>query len=137
MDYHCALDSGFVRAPDATERWAKYISGKLSDPEFYVLVADAGESLAGYVVAVVAEYPPIITIKNYGCLQEIAVREQHRRSGVGRRLFEAAEAWLLSRGVAQIEVKVDVANPVSRAFWDAAGFAPHTETLIKKFPASG
>ena len=29
MDYHCALDSGFVRAPGASAKWADYISSKL------------------------------------------------------------------------------------------------------------
>jgi GNAT superfamily N-acetyltransferase len=137
MDYHSALDPSFVRAPDATTRWADYIAAKLSDPAFQVLVADGGDSLAGYVVATVMEYAPITTIRNYGFVTDIAVREAHRRGGVGRQLFEAAERWLLSRGVSQIEVKVDVLNPVSRAFWNAAGFTPHTETLIKKYPGSG
>ena len=98
-------------------------------------MADVGESLAGYAVATVIEYPPIITIDKYGFLQDIAVSAQFRRHGIGRQLFRAAEQWLLARGVPQIEVKVDVLNSVSRAFWDAAGFSRHTETLIKKFPA--
>ena len=133
MDYHSALDSGFVRAPDASAKWAEYITSKLVDPTFHVLVADTGEALAGYVVAIVVDYPPIITIKNYGFLQEIAVREPHRRSGVGAQLYEAAEAWLRAQGVSQIEVKVDVVNSAARVFWDSAGFLPHTETLIKRF----
>jgi GNAT superfamily N-acetyltransferase len=133
MDYHSALDSKFVRAADAPIRWAEYITNKLNDPAFSVLVADAGDQLAGYVVATIADYPPISTIKSYGFLQEIAVREECRRAGIGQQLYEAAEVWLRERGVSQIEVKVDVANPVAREFWGAAGFVPHTETLIKRF----
>ena len=137
MDYHCALDSGFVRASDAAARWADYISTKFRDPEFCVLVADAGKSLAGYVVATVVAYPPIITIDKYGFVQDMAVSESYRRRGTGQLLFEAAKRWLLLQGVPQIEVKVDVLNHVSRAFWGAAGFSPHTETLIKKYSGVG
>ena len=132
MDYHCALDSGFVRAPDASARWAEYISGKLIDPAFRVLVAETDECIAGYVVAAVVDYPPIITIENYGFLQEIAVRDSYRNAGVGKQLYKAAEAWLRDQGICQIEVKVDVVNSVARGFWDSAGFLPHTETLIKR-----
>jgi hypothetical protein len=38
--------------------------------------------------------------------------------------------------VGQIELKVDVRNEVSRSFWLATGFAPHTETLIKRWPSN-
>lgn len=133
MDYHSALDFRFVRAAGASTRWAQYITNKLSDPAFHVLVADAGDRLAGYVVATVVEYPPITTIKSYGFLQEIAVREQYRHAGFGQQLYEAAEAWLRQQGVSQVEVKVDVVNSVAREFWESAGFARHTEILIKRF----
>ena len=88
-------------------------------------------------MVILLEYPPITTISHYGFITDIAVGKPYRRGGIGRRLFEAAEHWLLSHGVPQIEVKVDGRNTVSRAFWSAAGFQPHTQTLIKKYPESG
>ncbi len=136
MDFHTALDSGFVRAVDAADRWAAYITERIEDCCFAVLVAEIDGEVVGYVVATEIQYPPITTIRSYGFLQEIAVTEKHRKRGIGRRLFEAAEQWLLDRGVSRIEVKVDVLNPDSRAFWESAGFAPHTETLIKHCPVT-
>lgn len=133
MDFHTALDQDYVRSPEAVDNWTSYITGKISDEKFHVLVAvDQGE-LAGHLVATFRDYPPVFTIKNYGFIQEIAVNEKYRRQGVARQLYAAAEKWLRAAGVSRIKANVDSDNEASGAFWRAAGFEPHTETLIKKF----
>jgi GNAT superfamily N-acetyltransferase len=137
MDYHAALDADFERAPGAADRWSQYIEGKLSDSEYAVLIAEVEERPVGYLVAAIREYPPISTVEHFGFIQDMAVTGASRRQGVGRALYDAAEQWILGRGVRQIELKVDVRNEVSRSFWFASGFAPHAETLIKRWPAEG
>lgn len=140
MDYHSALDPDYVRAPGATKRWAEYIGVRLGDDAYHVLVAGDGAALAGYVVATVMDYPPVFTIGKYGFIQEIAVAAPYRRSGIARRLLRAAEDWLLAAGLERVQVTIDVANAASMALFRSAGFAPHTERLIKKLntdPGSG
>lgn len=133
MDFHSSLDADFVRSKGASARWTDYITGKLDDDTYRILVAHDGDTIAGYVVAIVQEYPPIRTIEKFGFVQEIAVADRFRRQGIARRLFEAAEEWLLSTGVPHIEVRIDVANEASQRLFRGEGFTPHTETLIKKF----
>jgi ribosomal protein S18 acetylase RimI-like enzyme len=133
MDFHTALDAGFVRSANASENWTAYIKTKLTDNDVRILVAEMEESLVGYVVATVNEYPPIITLTRYGFISDIAVTAEHRQQGIAHQLFETAENWLLSVGVSRIELKVDVLNDVSRSFWEKEGFKRHTETLIKKY----
>jgi ribosomal protein S18 acetylase RimI-like enzyme len=135
MDYHAALDAHFERSPGAADRWSEYVAGKLSDPDYAVLIAQVEELPVGYVIAAIREYPPISTVQRFGFVQDLAVTGASRRQGVGRALYDAAEQWILGRGVRQIELKVDVRNGVSRRFWFASGFAPHAETLIKRWPA--
>jgi ribosomal protein S18 acetylase RimI-like enzyme len=133
MDFHTALEPDYVRSDGAERRWAEYITAKLGDDAFRVLVATEGPELAGYAVAVVRQYPPIWTIDRFGFIQEIAVAGRHRRRGIGRRLLRAAEEWLLAAGVRRITVNVDVVNAASQALFRSAGFEPHAETLIRKY----
>ncbi len=133
MDFHSALDPDFIRSKGATTRWADYITSKLNDKKFLILVAKENQIFAGYIVAIVQEYPPIRTIEKFGYIQEIAVAARFRRRGVARLLFQAAEEWLLSAGVPQIEVKIDIANNPSQSLFKSEGFVRRTETLIKKY----
>ena len=133
MDFHTALDPDFARSGNAKANWSDYITSKLGDETYRVLVATDGQVLAGYIVAIVQEYPPIRTIEKFGFIQEIAVARQFRRKGIARQLFESAEVWLIAKGVPQVEVKIDIANEASQALFGSEGFVRHTETLIKKF----
>jgi len=132
MDFHSALDQDYVRSPDAVEKWTAYISEKIADEKFQIIVAVDQGNLVGHLVATIRDYPPVFTIKNFGFIQEIAVNENYRRQGVARRLYAAAEEWLRSVGVSRIQTNVDSLNQASRSFWKVVGFEPHTETLIKK-----
>ena len=133
MDFHSDLDSSFVRSDDAANNWANYITSKLLENDIRIFVAESENTLVGYVVASIHEYPPIITLRRYGFITDIAVTALHRRKGIAHKLFQTAEQWLLSEGVPRIELKVDVVNDVSGAFWKNEGFALHTQTLIKKY----
>ncbi len=137
MEFHSALDPDHVPSPDAVGNWTAYVTAKLTDENYCIIVAVDQDHLAGHLVAALKEYPPVFTIKKYGFVQEIAVNHRNRRQGVGRRLYDAAEEWLLSAGVSRIQINVDTDNESSRAFWNAVGFGPHTETLIKKFGSTG
>lgn len=135
IDYHAKLENGLQRSDGAAAAWAEYIGTIIVDDRWFVFVAEADGVLVGYVAATVADYPPIFTVARYGFVQEIAVTAAHRRTGVARGLYEAAEGWLRGKGVDHIQVKVDVGNAPSRAFWASAGFGALTETLVKKLDA--
>lgn len=46
-----------------------------------------------------------------------------RRSGAGRALVAAAEAWALERGLARVRVRSNVVRAESHAFYPALGYA--------------
>ena len=124
MDFHVDLDPGYEMLEDAAERWAGYISPKFDDEDWCVRVALDGSEVVGYAVATIQEYPPVFVITRHGFLQEIAVAESHRKRGVGRKLVETAEAWLRSRGMPEVTVRIDERNPASKALFRSAGFEP-------------
>ena len=52
----------------------------------------------------------------------LGVRTTHRGRGIGRRLFEATEAWARARKARRLELRVDVANPPALALYRGQGF---------------
>ena len=98
-----------------------------------VFVADCDSELVAYAGAVIRDYPPVFTLKKFGCIEEIAVSLGHRRKGIAGQLFEAAEEWLLSRNVDRIEVSIDCANDASLGFFRDHGFQDHVVRLIREY----
>jgi GNAT superfamily N-acetyltransferase len=61
-------------------------------------------------------------------VQVLRVRPDQRRSGVGRRLLQAAESWVAATGGGQMEVELAPGRSLTRAFYELLGYgsdAPH------------
>lgn len=132
MDYHVPFDPAYARSADAVENWVKYVKSRLNEDSCQLFVAETGGRLVGYVGAAVKEYPPVFEVLKYGFIEEIAVTHEFRRKGIGGQLAGAAEKWLRSTGVEDINVKIDVANEASLALFQGRGFQARTQTLTRK-----
>jgi GNAT superfamily N-acetyltransferase len=130
MDFHKELDLIFSRSADGHERFADFVTGHISSETSNVFVADAGKDIVGYCVAIVEKYPPVIEIKEYGLVQDLAVEEKHRRSGIGKRLLEEARSWFSEKGVHRLEARVAKSNRSATDFWAKMGFVPYLETVF-------
>jgi len=101
-----------------------YIDGVAELPTFVALVDDGRE--VGF-----------LALKQHGDraaeIWVMAVRPDHHRCGVGRRLVETAERFLMGRSVEYLQVKTlgpshpDEGYARTRAFYDAMGFVPLEE----------
>ena len=78
------------------------------------LVAEEGERIAGYVVALEAA--------DEGEILNLAVAPAGRRRGLGRALVEAMLDALRSRGVGQVYLEVRESNATARALYASRGF---------------
>ena len=133
MEYHRRLDPDYELEEGALDRWVEYVTSKFDDESAQLFVADCDGELVAYAGAVIRDYPPVYTLKNFGCIEEIAVSRNHRRKGIACQLFEAAEDWLLSKNVERIEVSIDSANDASQGFFRDHGFQDHVVRLIRKY----
>jgi ribosomal protein S18 acetylase RimI-like enzyme len=57
-----------------------------------------------------------------GSFYRLAVRPDHRRRGLGRRLVREGEKRLRERGAARLDAIVAADEPVATAFWEALGY---------------
>ena len=88
-----------------------------------VLVADRGDgSLAGFVVIGARTYAEACVTSPVAYLEGWYVDPDVRRSGVGRALVEAAEAWALQNGYSEMASDTELDNEVSAQAHSALGY---------------
>ena len=72
-----------------------------------------------------------------GWVYYLAVSPDRQRSGLGRRIMDAAENWLRERGTPKIQLMVRTSNTATLDFYSTLGFERQdTVTLGKFFDAS-
>jgi ribosomal protein S18 acetylase RimI-like enzyme len=134
MDFHATRDPIFTRKPDGEKAWETFMRENMAKDKACVFVAERENRLVGYCLALVSNYPPVLSAPTYGELMDLMVHEEYRRRGVGERLFHAAMAWYSQQGIHRIEVRVAVTNEISTGFWRKMGFKPYLETLALNSP---
>jgi ribosomal protein S18 acetylase RimI-like enzyme len=85
-----------------------------SDSPAALLVAERGDQIVGALIAGWDGWR--------GNLYRLAVREGHRRQGIGIALTRAGEGYLRSRGARRITALVAFEDEDAGAFWDSAGY---------------
>nr|WP_205861291.1 ribosomal protein S18-alanine N-acetyltransferase [Planosporangium flavigriseum] len=99
------------------ERWtAAMFWNELASGHHYLVATDGGQ-IAGY--AGLAVNPP-----DEGWVQNIAVRREAQRRGVGRALLEALLAAARERGVSRTLLEVAVDNVAAQKLYADYGFEP-------------
>ena len=88
----------------------------LTSPKASVLVAEAGEQVAGYALVMFRDRSPVAR------LYSIIVAAEFAGRGLGRRLLAAAEDAALARGCALMRLEVDERNEWATGVYRRAGY---------------
>jgi len=67
-----------------------------------------------------------------GWVYYLAVTVTERGTGLGRRLMQAAEAWLVQRGAVKLQLMVRETNTAVIGFYDRLGFADADVRVLAK-----
>jgi len=67
-----------------------------------------------------------------GWVYYLAVAETQRGTGLGRRLMQAAEAWLVERGAVKLQLMVRETNSAVMGFYDRLGYADADVRVLAK-----
>lgn len=102
--------AAFVATHLSPQRFSDY----LAEPDRIVLVACAGDRIAGYTMAVREDD----TVE----LSKMYVLAEHHRSGAAAGLMDAAIAWARDRGAATIWLGVNERNERAQRFYRKSGF---------------
>jgi GNAT superfamily N-acetyltransferase len=112
------------------EGYMGWLSRRLDEPRMLIYVArDRGE-VVGMILVTIQKEVPIYTYDEYALVQDIAVKESHRRRGIAQRLLAEAGTWTKKQGLTQLRLMVAEMNPGARAAFEAAGFVPTYREMI-------
>jgi ribosomal protein S18 acetylase RimI-like enzyme len=84
-----------------------------------LLVAERGDEIVGALIAGWDGWR--------GNMYRLAVREGHRRQGIGIALTRAGEEYLRSRGIRRVTALVAFDDETAGAFWESAGYPQDRE----------
>ncbi|MFQ6040665.1 MAG: GNAT family N-acetyltransferase [Candidatus Poribacteria bacterium] len=121
------------REPDGPARTREYISGIIASRNATLFVAEHDGQIIGLVHATLLKSPdiPIIAPRRYAVIENLAVTERFRRSGVGRSLVERVHQWVLDKGITQVELNVWEFNKGAIAFYEQLGYTTVSRKMWK------
>lgn len=104
---------------------AREIDEILADPvrNAVLVAASASGELLGFVEVALRDWAEGCTTRPVGYIEAWYVEPDHRRSGLGRRLMDAAERWVSARGCREMGSDAELQNEVSHAAHRALGYA--------------
>jgi len=121
------------RRPGIREGYTGWLSRRLGEPRMLNFVARDPAlkgAVVGAVLATIEKEIPIYTYAEYAFIQDMAVRESHRRRGIAQELLAHVAAWARSFDLNQVRLMVAHQNPAGRAAFIKAGFRPTYEEMV-------
>jgi len=94
----------------------------LSTESSTVLAARDGEAMVGTIM--------VGFDGHRGWVYYLAVDPKARRTGLGRALISAAEAWLVARGCPKVQLMVRQDNAEALGFYEALGLTPQPVVVL-------
>ena len=131
MNFHIERNEIYALDYDAENIYRKFFLANLEDSEKKFIVFESDRGIEGFLSAEITDIPPIYLHSRIGVINELAVEDASRRSGVGEKLLTHAEEWFKSNDIWRIECQVSVANEVSQSFWEKQGFMPYNKLCVK------
>ena len=101
---------------------ARFFSGDLKEPLAVLMAFDASGAPAGMAELSIRNYAEDCVTDRVGYLEGWYVEPHARRTGVGRALAAAAEAWARAQGCTEFASDALIDNDVSAAAHLALGF---------------
>ena len=118
-----ALPERFKRS-GGPPRKREHIVTAIRSADIGLFVAEKEGHLVGLVHVVIRDAPniPILVPRRYAVVENLAVREGHRRAGIGLALMERAEKWAQTKGATSIELNVYAFNQAAQRFYRELGY---------------
>lgn len=90
----------------------------------HLRVAEFEMEILGYCSARIQTSPsiPILEPRRFIYVDEVVVRQQSRKSGVGRALIDDLKAFARQQGISDVELDVGRFNSEAKAFFQAQSF---------------
>ncbi|MFN2240701.1 MAG: GNAT family N-acetyltransferase [Anaerolineae bacterium] len=120
--------------PHGPPRDREYLLELLADESYGVFVAEAAGEVVGFVQVNIGETPPfaILVPRRVAAVENLAVREEFRRMGIGQALMSRAHQWAEELGASEIELTVYEFNHAAASFYHSLGYVPSSRRMSKR-----
>jgi aminoglycoside 6'-N-acetyltransferase I len=112
--------------PDTDDEHASsitaFFAGELFEPLAVLIARDNNEQALGFIELNIRNYAEDCWSNNVGYVEGWYVETHARLQGVGRALFEAAEAWARAQGCTEMASDTWLENDISRLAHLALGY---------------
>jgi len=114
------------RKPDGPARTRDFLSAILADQNAAIFVAEIQGRIIGLVHAYIRSIPeiPIRIPCRAGEIDNIVVKQEYRRHGVGKALMKIAHQWAGQMKLDRLELSVWDFNEEAQDFYRALGYEP-------------
>jgi ribosomal protein S18 acetylase RimI-like enzyme len=121
------------REPDGPPRPREYLLALIADPQAALFVAQVDGQLGGFVSALLRQAPPypILVPRRFAVVDDLVVRADLRRMGLGRALMAQVERWARANGATAVELNVYAFNQGAIDFYEALGYQAVSHKLSK------
>ena len=128
---HQQLDPAkYTFRSDPGDMYRDWLVTQAKNPRAVFLVADSGETLAGFLVATVVEEIPIYRVEEVGFIHDVWVEEDYRHEGIARQLVTVCIERFRAIGVPQVRCDTAWQNPAARDLFTRCGFRPSVVEMI-------
>ena len=118
-----AAEPWLFRMPDERRLDAAEFDEVIHCDNCFLAVADQGGAVVGFIDASRHDPTDAGDVRQPWCgVDNVAVRSDRRRQGVGQELMQAAEAWAQQHGLATMRLNVYSFNAGAHAFYEQLGY---------------
>ena len=123
--YHSELSDEFALAWDGKRRWSKYLHKKFSEISTKLIVAEEGDRIVGFLLAMLSPNYPIFKERKIGLISDVYVLEARRGKGITKKMLDVAIKWFKKNKVRSVHLTAAVANKEGQEVWRLLGFEPY------------
>lgn len=133
MDYSARIDAVFTIRPGASKVIKQnFLRPFMKSKNHLVLVALDGEKVVGYSLSQKVDTPILKKYTMIGSIHDLFITNNHRRKGIGEKMYKEILKWFHSQGIVRIELQVIVKNQAAISFWEKHGYKEIQHTLFKQ-----
>ena len=88
------------------------------------MVAEEDGQIVGFMLCLLEPNVPVYRERKIGVISDVYVKEERRRKGLAKKMFDFAAKWFKKNKVRTVRLKVAADNLEARAAWRMLGFEP-------------